>query len=167
METGIYVDNYSRYIEPGLVSFTYISQYVSLLEDRKNRLDRMRISFHADILNERHIVGNLAKIVPMQQLMDADLFLFLRSEFQDNKEAAWHNWIPWTKLYMRQVPRYLVEASSLKYAQKLLPSLGLEDIDTFRINLKSASEKLAKMFSNGWPSSPLSNLNPLTVGSKP
>ncbi|OCQ94797.1 hypothetical protein BCD64_20435 [Nostoc sp. MBR 210] len=169
LEINIYVENPSKYSrESGLISFTYISQYVSLLEeDRKNRLNALRISLHADILNERHTQGELGKIVPMQQFMDADCFLFLKSEFQDKKVATFHNWIPCTKVYMQQVPRYLLEASSLRYAQKLLPSLGVEDIDTFRINLKSASDKLAKMFSNGWTSSPLSSLNPLTLGSKP
>ncbi|ABA23862.1 hypothetical protein Ava_4263 [Trichormus variabilis ATCC 29413] len=168
LESGIYIENPSIYSrESGLVYFTYISQTVRLLDVRKNRLNLMRISLHADILNERHIHGDLANIVPMQQFMDADCFLFLRSEFQNNKANERHSWIPWTKVYMEQVPRYLVEASSIRSARKLLDPLGVKDIETFRYRLGEASNNLARMFSNGWPSSPLINFNPLTLGNKP
>ncbi|MGM3308367.1 hypothetical protein ACSQ6I_20720 [Anabaena sp. WFMT] len=169
LDDNIYVNHNptNRYgYSDNLVPFTYISQVARLLEHHKNRLRLNRISIHADILNERHTQGELARIVPIQQFIDADCFLFLRYEFQDKKADEWHNWIPWTKIYMTEVPRYLLEADSIRYAEKLLPSLGVKEIHTFRIRFNDVSNNFAKMFSNGWPSSPLSRVNPLTIGSK-
>jgi hypothetical protein len=76
---------------------------------------------HADILNERHAQGELAEIVPMQQFMDSDLFLYLRPE----------PWDPWSLFYMHNVPRYLLEANQKEGTQQQLVR---------SLNLKSASE---------------------------
>ncbi|MEH1849770.1 MAG: hypothetical protein V7L25_33540 [Nostoc sp.] len=166
LEEGIYVENRQISRKSGLVSFTYISKYIKLLEHHKTRLKLNIILVHADMLNERHMQGELAKIVPMQQFMDADCFLFLRSEFIAPEASQWDKWIPWSKVYMRIVPRYLLEASRAKYAEKLLHPLGVKDIDTFKILLPDASNNLEKMFSNGFPSySPL-RIDPSIIGSK-
>ncbi|MBE9210118.1 hypothetical protein IQ244_27200 [Nostoc sp. LEGE 06077] len=169
LEVGIYVDNYPISKEPSLVYFTYVSQSVKLLSHRKERLNLNIMSVHANILNERHNEGELAKILPMQQFMNADCFLFLRSEAQDSELGQWHNWIPWTKVYMEQVPRYLLEAYSLKYAQKLLVALGIKNIDPFKKCLEDANQKLEKMYWDGiwpFPSSPLKYLDISMIGSK-
>ncbi|MEH2228313.1 MAG: hypothetical protein V7K71_01520 [Nostoc sp.] len=166
LEKGIYVENHQISKEQGLVSFIYVSEYVKLLDYHKERLCLSRISIHADILNERHTQGELAKVIPIQEFMDADCFLFLRSEFIAPAASQWDKWIPWSKVYMQKVPRYLLEASHIKYAEKLLSPLGIKNIDTFRIRLPDASNKLGKMFSNGFSySSPL-RIDPLTIGSK-
>lgn len=166
LEEGIYVENHEIFREQGLVSFTYVPKYIELLEHRNTRLRLNKISVHADILNERHTHGELTKIVPMQQFMDADCFLFLRSEFIALETSKWDKWIPWSKVYMKKTPRYLLEASRAKYAEKLLDPLGVKDIDTFRLRLHSASNNFEKMFSNGFPySSPL-RIDTFTIGSK-
>lgn len=163
LEKGIYCENHKISTEPGLVSFTYLSRYVvKLLDFHNTRLRLNRMSVRADILNERHTQGELANIIPMQQFMDADCFLFLRSELAPET----NQWIPWSKVYMEKVPRYLLEASRAKYAEKLLRPLGIKDINTFRIRLPDASINLEKMFSNGLlDSSPLS-IDPSNIGSK-
>lgn len=164
---GIYVNYHKIYQKPDSVSFTYVSQNVELLEHRKNRLKLSKISLHGNILNERHTNGELAKIVPMQQFMNADIFLFLRSEIQTPEASQWNKWIPWTKVYMEEVPRYLVEASSIRYTERLLRPLGVKDISTFRIRLSDALQKLKKMFSNGWPDfTSLTNFDTSTIGSR-
>jgi hypothetical protein len=158
---------YSIHIRRNFVSFTYISQYVQLLEYNKNRLRLNTVLLHADILNDRHIQGDLAQIIPMHQFMDADCFLFLRSDFQATKANQPETWKPWSNVYMHEVPRYLLETSRTKYAEQLLRPLGLNNIEIFKKRLSDASTKLEKMFYNGWLySSPLKNFDPLTIASR-
>ncbi len=168
LEEDIYVENFwmgqYRY-EPGFVSFTYVSGYVKLLQNRKDRLHLNRLSLHADILNERHTEGDLAKLVPMQQFMDADCFLFLRAELKKDSQSI-YPWFPWSTLYMKQAPRYLLEASRAKYAQQLLRPLGVENIETLRVRLVEGEAKLAQMFSNPFPRKPFGNFEPSTIGSR-
>ena len=166
LEKSIYVDNHLISGKQDVVSFIYVSQYLELLEHRKKRLHLNRTSIHADVLNERHMHGDIAKVVPMQEFMDADCFLFLRSEFIDPETTLWNKWRPWSKVYMQNVPRYLLEASSARYAEKLLRPLGINNIEAFRIRLHDALNNLVKMFSNGFSSSSLNRFNPSTIGSR-
>lgn len=116
-----------------MVSFSYISQPVELLEHRKQRLGLRKKSVHADILNERHTQGFLAEIVPMQQFMNADFFLFLRPE-------RWH---PWSWIYLEDVPRFLLEAQRAKYAEHLLRPLGIDNISNLRKRIKEQCKALS------------------------
>ncbi len=168
LEEDIYVENFrmGQYgYEPRFVSFTYVSRSVKLLQNRMNRLHLNRLSLHADILNERHTEGELAKLVSMQQFMDADCFLFLRAEFQKDSQSIF-SWFPFSTLYMEQTPRYLLEASRAKYAQQLLRPLGVENIETLRVRLVEGEAKLAQMFNSPFPRQPFGNFDPRTIGSR-
>ncbi|NRB05965.1 MAG: hypothetical protein HRU34_00300 [Richelia sp.] len=136
------------------------------MQIRKNRLSPNRILLHPDILNERHTQAELAEIVPMQQFMDADYFLFLRSEFQAPTASQWDQWIPWSKVYMNQTPRYLLKAERIQYAQELLFPLGIDNINDFRLALVQAIEKFDKMFTNGFPNHLFRTFDPKTIGSR-
>ena len=166
LEENIYMEN-AKFGVAGLVSFDYVSQHVGLLGYRNKRLKLKRISVHADILKERHTKGDLAELVPMQQFMDADYFLFLRGEFQKPESGGWINWKPWSTLYMQHhTPRYLVEASRTKYALKLLRPLGISDIETFRSHFSERAPRLGKFFGDPFPNDPLEDFNPQTIGTR-
>jgi len=163
----IYVSNIQYRNQPGLVPFTYISMSpLKTLDDRNLRLDSKRRSIHSDILNDRHSSkGSLKEIIPMQKFMDADYFLFLASvcRFHNSKY-----WIPWSKIYMHQVPRYLTESSSIRYTEQLLPALGIETINSLKERLKVASQTFEQIYRTPFPSSnPVSNFNPEIIGTKP
>lgn len=169
LEEDIYVENNEIYGKPSLVSFTYVSQDLDLLNRRNNRLKLNRKSLHADILHERHTNGELAKLVPMQQFMDADCFLFLRVECQKEESSNWINWWgAWSRLYMDKAPRYLLEASRAKYAQRLLRPLGVNNIDILRVRLSHAAEQLQKMYRSPFPvyHNRFGNFDPLSIGSR-
>lgn len=170
LEEDIYIENpwQGRYgYEPSFVSFTYVSQDVKLLRYRNDRLQLHRLSLHADILNDRHTVGELAKVVPMQQFIDADCFLFLRSECQEVEASGWlKSWRSWSTLYMEQAPRYLLEAKRTKYAQQLLRPLGVEKIETLRVRIDEGAAKLAQMYRNPFSNNPFGNFDPSIIGSK-
>ncbi len=169
LEEDIYVENHKIYGKPSLVSFTYVSQDLDLLKYRNNRLKLDRKSLHADILYERHTNGEIAKLVPMQQFMDADSFLFLRVECQKEEASNCINsWGAWSTLYMDKAPRYLLETYRAKYAQRLLRPLGVNNIDTLRVRLSHAAEQLQKMYRSPFLvyHNPFGNFDPQSIGSR-
>jgi hypothetical protein len=158
LEKDIYVENLpigGYGYEPKVMSFTYVSQNVELLTPSK----------HASILNKRHTEGSLAEIVPMQQFMDADFFLFLRA-FQEAEVAQLRSWKAWSTLEMAQAPRYLLKASRSKYAQQLLRPLGVKDIETLRVCVAQGAATLRQIHGSLYPFHPLGNFDPGTIGNR-
>ncbi len=151
---------------PGVVPFDYVSQHLELLEHRKRRLNSNRMSLHADLLNERHTQGDLARLVPMAQFVEADYFLFLRGQLPPAEDPHWPEWGAWSTLYMRDAPRYLVDASRVKYAQRLLRPLGVEDVQTLRDRFAECAPRLRKLFNTGLWRDPLWGFDPQSIGSR-
>ena len=111
--------------------------------------------------------SNLARLVPIEQFSEADYFLFLRSELQPATQPTTIVWIPWSALYLKPPPRYILGAERIKYAQQLLRPLGVEDIDTLRVRLRERVGKLAGAWGDGgrWHY-PLSGFHFNTIGSR-
>jgi hypothetical protein len=157
LEKGLYVEN-TRRGNPNVVPFGNISDYVEGLENRNKRLKLRRVSLRADMLNERHTKGELAKIVSMRQFVEADYFLFLREGFE---------WRPWSVIYMdSQPPRFLIEASLIKYAEQLLRPLSVKDITTLRARIAELTPMLRGLFRNSVWFDPLADFNPNIIGSR-
>jgi len=158
LEGDIYIDNprIGTYeFGPRVVPFTYVAESIELVEFEKYR----------DIFTKRHTEGELAKLIPMQQFMDADFFLFLRA-FQEAELGHLWSWQAWSTLKMTQAPRYLLEASRAKYAQQLLRPLGVKDIETLRVCVAEGAAKLRQVQGSLYPFHPLVNFAPQTIGSR-
>src|SRR2546423_10080 len=100
-------DLYARkadFERPSIVPFTNLSETIVLLYDRKELLGIKQISLHADLLKDRHTQGELAKLVPMEQFIEADYFLFLRAQVQPATVGEWPVWMPWSSLHIHTVP---------------------------------------------------------------
>ena len=70
---------------PGNVNWEYTAKYLTLLSDESRQ--KSRISVHGDLLQKRHSNGGgLSTIMPMQNFMDTDFFLFLLGL----KNYVWH-----------------------------------------------------------------------------
>lgn len=167
LSTEIYIKNSGYKNEPGLVPFIYASSHnIRTLDDRNRRLRYNRTSIHADILNNRHSSQEkITTAIPMQSFMDADYFLFLTSLC---RSSSLEIWVPWSHVYMNDVPRYLVESSSAKYAAQLLPAIGVENITKFREYSDAASRRISQLISTTFPNAtPLSTFDSSTIGSKP
>lgn len=136
---------------PRTIPFYQISEPVLLLDEvRKRRLKSNRLSLHADLLNERHTQGAIAKYVPIEQFAEADYFLFLRAQLQPPTITSPRLlWMPWSSLYIRHLPCYLEEAKRAKYAQRLLQPLGVEDIPTLRARLAERTGILEQAWGAG------------------
>lgn len=165
LEEDIYLENPYGTSKPGLVEFTYVSKQVQLLKFRNQNQNLGRISLHADLLNERHTEGVIAELVPMQQFMDADYFLFLRTQITMTNQS-FDGWIPWSTLYLEQPPKYLIEASRAKYAQQLLHPLGAKNIVNLRAQVADSISTLRQIFSSSPFLSLLGNFDPQTIGSR-
>jgi hypothetical protein len=165
LSDDIYVENLGINRNSDVVEFGYASYfYLRLLEENGRKLNRE--SVHPYILNERHTQKELGKIVPMQQFIYADLFLFLRSECDSQNRNIRYKWIPHSKIYIAEgVPSYLSKAYKAKYAQQLLVAFGAYNIGNFREILANAKENL-RQGSGFWPLYPLSEYKDLEFGSK-
>jgi hypothetical protein len=149
------------------VTYIYASEYLKLLNIRNERLKLNRLSLHADILKERHEAGDLRELSPWRRFQDADVFLYLRSVFEEPQEDYWHVWHPWTAGLLAGSPGFLLEATQRDKAEQLLKPLGARDLADFRRRLKEAAERLQKLFGSRNPFFyPFANLNPDLIGTK-
>jgi hypothetical protein len=147
------------------VTYLYASEHLKLLDYRKSRLKLNRMSLHADILKERHETGNLGELSPWRQFQDADLFLYLRSVFEQPEENLWFVWRPWSAVFLESAPAFLLEAVRKDKAEKLIQPLGAKDIADLRRRLKEAAVGLQKLFGSRNPFfHPFANFNPDSIG---
>lgn len=167
LQTAFYVDN-ARGRDPGAVPFTYVYQPVRLLIERGNRLQLNRVSLQADMLYERHTTGELADVVPIQAFMDADCFLFLRSEISHPEPISTQgfSWAPWSSIYMERPPKFLVEAVQVSVAQKLLQPLGAANVEALRSLIAERAPKLASLSSSIFNDEVLGGFDVLTIGTR-
>lgn len=134
IENLLYEEFFVEHMRRGMETFSYISSHIRLLEHRNQRLKLRKKSLHATMLNERHSEGILADIVPMQQFMDADLFLLLRPE----------GWNAWSVVYLQEIPRFILEARRIPYAEQLCKSLNFENIPQLRARFDEQRKNLRR-----------------------
>jgi hypothetical protein len=132
-----------------------LSAYVGLLDEvRTKRLatnSTRRISFHADLLKERHEDGGpLAGTLSWREFIDTELILYLRSF------SRGHDWLPRVWVYLdSHDARFLNVAKSPPGAQQLAQILGIADGSQLRDTVKTALQKLndrasrSSMFADG------------------
>ncbi|MBD2104947.1 hypothetical protein [Leptolyngbya sp. FACHB-261] len=170
LDEDLYVERPYDYSKPDNVPFTYICSPLDSLENRRQRLNLNTISVHADLLNERHTQGDLAEVVPMQQFINADCFLFLRAELQPYTISAFSGWAAWSIIYVKQPPRYLIEAYRIKNAQKLLAPLKMDNVEMLRDRMIEITPKLDQAFRQNvslyFRKHPLGDFSPQDIGSR-
>ena len=151
---------------PGSVDIGYVSQYLRLLDERKNRLQLRYFTLHGFLLSERHGRGELGDIVPLLQFAEADYFLYLCGQIRPEDRPKGNLWRPWSAVYLNELPRFLDGAVRVKGAERLLRSFGVDDIPTLRRRWSERVMPLADVF--GWPhfDDPIRDFEPQTIGSK-
>lgn len=122
-----------------------------LYEQGRDHLRKNIRSLHADLLNERHTNGELARIVPMEHFMGADFLLFLCSPLTSfgSGQAKQPTWMPWSSVYMQDMPRFLQEAIHVEKAQRLVNLLKVEDIPSLRAKLQEYKLALGPAWGTG------------------
>ena len=133
-------------VQAAVVTFEYVSVPIDLLQHRNQRLGLRKISLFGEMLNQRHSGGKIGDAAPMREVIAADFFLFLRSVFMEDAGATYYHWIPHSTVYMRGMPKFIIQSRGSKYANRLLPSLGVDTIPTFRAKFAQALQHLSRIF---------------------
>jgi len=133
---------------PGNVDWSFASEHLPLLLDESTR--RRRVSLHSDILRERHTTGGLAAIMPMEDFMAADYFLFLLGEMPLETVPYTFVWRPWSALYLKRPPTFLRNAEHQRAAHQLMKLFHVASIEEFRKRLGERASHLEKMFGVFW-----------------
>lgn len=147
----------------GVVSFEYASRAGGIWRDASRVMER--VSLQSDLIDKRHTEGPLAELVPAEQFMDADYFLFLRSVLTPS-DTSYAGWAAWSCLRLRHVPRYLLNAVRVRGAEQLLRPLGVADIATMRSRLRERGGLLSKIFETPWYRG-IPDFDPNAIGSRP
>lgn len=161
-----YIPNPYGHYESSSMTFGYASNYLRSFGDINRQNNLQRISLHADVLNLRHSKQPLVKIMPTQSFMEADILLYLRK--QEDRRAL-DNWDPWSCLYLKEVPQYLIKAFNRQFATNLITLLDLPDISSLRRHISQRIEELKRIrdkqpFSGDiqW----FNNFDPQNIGTK-
>jgi hypothetical protein len=156
----------SRDGRPAAVDFSYESRQIELLEHRRRRQGINIICYHSQVLKERHQQEEIGSLLSWQQFMEADYLLFLRGQLQHQENDHSLVWRPWSNLYLRNPPGYLLRAVSKREAERLLPVLSVPDIQTLRTRLAHRAGHLRRLFPNGLWDHPLDESNVATIGTR-
>lgn len=140
---------------PGSVTWEYASDHLALLLEESRKQQRM--SLHGDLLNERHSSGGgLSAILPIEELMAADFFLFLLSRTLEDKGHDMRYWRAWSCLNLRYPPGFVHDSSSSRFAQQVADALGV-NVEEYKNLLRTRGSELKKLFSNGFWRYPISS----------
>lgn len=140
LKEPIGVKDYKRGEKTISVYWNYASNYSPLLYDASKQSNR--VSLHADILNNRHTNGNLASILPMQEFINADYFLYLKKNPSLNTGFE-KTWFPISLIYLNDVPTFIRDAEKIKTAQDIIQILNIPDIENFKTSLEKIPENVA------------------------
>lgn len=104
--------------------------------------------------------------LPMALFTEADYFLFLRGQLEADEEPRGVRWRPWSYLYMRSAPRFLIESVNKSLAQPLAQALGVSSISELRSRLSKRIQSLNEMFGDPFRRDPLDGFDPQTIGTR-
>lgn len=135
-------------------TFTALSRHLGLLDQRNQRLNLRRVSLHGDLLKSRH-EGRPLDAVPFYDFVEADWFLYLRTEVKGDATATdigTDLWRPWSCVYAQShdTPNFIVRMERRKTAEQLLPALGVLDLSIFKARYTERYANLAKMYREAW-----------------
>lgn len=140
----------------GVVYFDEFSVFIYLL-DARGKSNR-RLSYHADLLSKRYGPEGIGSRLSFSEFMDSDLFLCIAGELRlEPGYSGWLQWRPWSVLYMRHEPRFLLEAISGRTAGGVKQALGEPDSNKVRQTIKERVPKLRELWPNGFWDCPLTS----------
>ncbi|MFA6135753.1 MAG: hypothetical protein WC705_00060 [Candidatus Paceibacterota bacterium] len=128
--------------------FEYISENLLSLVMRKERLKSNRISIHADLLQDRHSKDPMSNISNFEDYMSGDLFLFLVSASKKFKEynSFSSSWFPFSLLFIKKTPKFLLLAQSMEVANQIMKILGFQDVSELKEFLNKAYLSIQKLW---------------------
>lgn len=118
---------------------------------------RRRLSFHGDLLKDRHEKGELASIIPFKEFTETDFFLHLYGEGQT--QDVYHGpWYPRSDIWLHQTPKFISDAVDYPTAMKICNVLRISDVEELKRRLSHLTIR--------WDMhSPVSDANIAKIGS--
>ena len=123
-----YLDQNAKRGQDAMVPFSELRASLQSLEQRNSRLKLRRLSLHADLLEQRAKASGF----PFQQMMQADLTLFVRDCLDVLRTGRWQGWWPVTLIYAgRQYGPFEIFArsQSLRYFDNMKQIFDIESKD--------------------------------------
>jgi len=164
-DEGIYVEN-AHSSGPEVVDYEYISMHVGLLDHRGERLGLRPLLEHAKLLAERHSSGELGRLFPLDDFIDADFFLFLASRNRSSSMVMAREWRPWSILRMSRVPKFLHEATQARYATGLAQVLRAAEMDALRAIVRERIKAIGEFFGRGLGPYVFEQFDPNKIGTR-
>lgn len=149
---------------PGNAEWTELSRYVRIMGGESQR--RQRLSFHGDLLRERHSKGELAAALPFEEFVDADFFLYLRGLLPQEKASSEISWKPWSAIWLAGAPRFLLRAQSQSHAEQLTKALGLTSIDELKKRFAERGSTVGILYRHGFWDYPVRQSDIEKIGSR-
>jgi hypothetical protein len=74
--------------------------------------------------------------MPFEEFIAADYFLFLKGELSPDELPLFFDWRPWSTLFMKRAPHFLLDARHAPTAQRIATPLGVPDVEMFKQRLR-------------------------------
>ncbi len=150
----------------GNVGWEYASEHLSLLLDESTK--KKRLSLHGDLLNQRHAPGGgLATILPLQDFVGADFFMFLLSRtVKDNTGFDLRYWRAWSCLYLHETPTFIRNSERIRFAEKVAKALNLQSITDLKNLLTERGPEIANLFRGGFWHYPIQQADIDKIGTR-
>ena len=112
--------------------WTELSEHSPLILDEGKT--RRRLSFHGDLLKERHEKGELATLVSFKDFTETDFFLYLYGEGKTQNSYG-GRWYPRSDIWLDHVPKFISEATDYPTAMKICGVLKISDVEELKRRL--------------------------------
>jgi hypothetical protein len=148
LEQGIPVKYSRREQGPANCSFDEMSEQLEFL--RSLNQERRRLCVHADVLKTLHEQDPLGVLMPFEDFIAADYFLFLRGELPPDEPPTFPAWRPWSSVFMKHAPRFILDARQAAAAQQIAAALCASDVVTLKGKLRERAGRLSLMWRGGF-----------------
>lgn len=116
---------------PGNIEWVDFHQSLPLLQDEGHKSGR--ISVQADILSKRHVSGGLSSVLPFEEIIAADFFLWMLVEIPPaENQSGIFDWSPRSCIYMKYTPMFIKNAEYTSVAKQIIDVFNMSDIKEFK-----------------------------------
>jgi hypothetical protein len=131
--------------KPGNVGFEYFGKHFIYAFGARDHATGN--APRTELLAERHSSLPINAVVPFEDYMEADYFLFLRDRSTGNPGDEW---TPWSTARLKRTPKFLIQAERKKYAEEIADALGGRTTFELAHIIKTTSSALKDFWGGFW-----------------
>jgi hypothetical protein len=130
---------------PGHTSWYFLSEFLPSLEDESRK--KGRVSIHSDMLHTRHTEEPISEIIPFEDFIAADFFLYLASKFLIKKESYISPWYPRSIVHIKHTPMFIKNAERKNIANNIAKVFKVSNADELRAKMVEIFPEFNEIFS--------------------